>query len=573
MSLNALGSNLREIYDTVNDSKNVTAELVPNPFGTRVYNTSKGWGRLWRWFFKITDTLFGKSFKLRKLRQAMLKTQKIFREHLPSIRKNIKTYQTYLQKKSAGYPVEEKNFHKARRSITTWNHATVPFLEFVRNGGNEKLSKLFKTYYPSNSGKSPFLCDQEMGPLKELQKIINLEGYLHEPLPLPILEKLATGKIITDSDKKALALWIDKLHKLKAKIHIGPFHDAMAALVNHLATLQYPEPPSLASLELALVDHRLTLFRQKDPKHIKWRNTLQPGDHLTCNGKEILLGEPIGKKFFDKDNNLVFGIKDNPDKVVYIGINRAVLGLKEKISKENSGGIPNARFLEIDKEGRFALMERLQEPLERYPWKTNANWLHHEDRDIATPLANLVKWMVQNKVTPQNFSPKHLMFDTKGRLRYAKICIPGNFDYTVLEDFLFACANGNRTVFCSLMSDSYLHVHPYQKFYEKMLKHALEGNKKKAATVAALDKISDPKIVDRGEALHQEVLKLKESCCRKIYEKFRVSDTETLVKTVKEEIFGFYYHTHASGILWPTIEEEVIASVVRAMKLQSRASP
>lgn len=507
----------------------------------------------------------------------MKKTHKIFHDTLPLIQKNIKTYQSYLQKKSAGYEVKERNFHKTRSSITAWNNATVTFLDFIRSGGNDKLSALFKKYFPSDieagNNEPPFSCDEEMESLQGLQKIINIEGHLHEPLPLTILEKLAAGKIVTESEKKDLGVWIDKLNKLKSIFHVSLFHDAMVALVNYLSTLQYPEPPSLASLELGLSDRGLKLFTEEEDEHIKWRKELKPGDRLRYLGKEITLDEQIGKKYYDKDSNLVFGIKEDPEKVVYIGRNRAVLGIREKINKDYSGGLRSAEFIEIDPLGRFAIMEKLYDSLDHYQWKSKqGSAIPRSDRDFINPIAELVAWLIQNDITPDSLSPKHLMFKEKKVLRYTKVCLLGEFDYTALEDFLFECSNGHRSVFCELMNLSRLHAHPCQKFFKKMLGYALEGTEKKSDTVASLDKITDPKVVNRGKTLYDDIRQMKESCCRKICQGYRLDSNNDLLEKVKKAINQFYYSTNSSGILWPTMEEEVVASVVKSMKLQSLAS-
>ena len=574
MSLGLLASNFHEIYDAVHAPGKQEPDLVANIFSTRIYHSSRGWGRLWRWFYHITDFFIGTNFRLKKLRQAMEKTRKTFHDKLPLIQENINTYQTYLQKKSAGYNVKETDFHKARRTITAWNNATAPFLDLIHNGKNEKLTALFYKYFPADIEKGtyepPFSWNENIKPVRGLQKIITIEGYLHEPLPLTILEKLAAGKIIPESEGKDLGLWIDKLNKLPSIINVSLFHDSMIAFVNYLSGLQYLEPPSLAALELELADRGLKLFTTEEAEHIQWRNELKPGDSL---GKGITLGEQIGKKYYDKDKNFVFSIKEDPKKVVYIGRNRTLFGLRERINKLYSGGIPSAIFHAVDPEGRFAIMERLNGSFDHYKWKsTRASGIHPNDNDLLVPLANLVAWFIQNEVTPNVLTPKHLMFDAKGQLRYAKITMLEEFDYTVLEDFIFEAANGNRLVFCQLMNLSRLNGHPYQKFFKSMLEYALEGKKKNASTVAALDGITDPKVVDRGEALHETVKKLKESCCRKICREYKLESSDRLLETVKKALDQFYYSTNSSGILWPSAEEEVVASVVNTMKLSSRAS-
>jgi len=573
MSLGILESNLQEIYSAVQDPKSTVPDLVPNLSGTRVYHTAAGWGRLWRWIFDVIDYCIGEEFKLVKLQQAIEKTQGIFQKKLPSIHAHVETYKKYLQRKSTGYPVVEEDFQKARKKITAWNHVTAPFLESLQKEGRDKVTSLFKKNLPPDlekgKRKSLFFYDPEFASLQQMQKLIDFEGYLHEPLPLTILEKLATGKLLADSESKALDAWLEKLNGMRSKVDVGFFHSSMLAYVKYLSTLPSLQPPTIVNLEAALLDRNFTLFKTEDPVHVKWKDSLKPGDPIVCNGKKITLGEQIGAKAYGKDNNIIFSIKNDEEKVVSIAINQAVLGLREKISKEDGGGIHNAKYIEIDEEGRCALIERLQDSLENYKWKTTKAWLDHEDKDLLVPIAELLKWMVEKKTTPKNFAPKHLMFDGKGVLRSTKVCLLNEFDYTVLEDSVYNISNGNRTVFSYLMINSDLHGHSYQKFYKKIVALALKDDKDDHENIQRaidLEIIDDPKIEDRGIALYKRVVQLKEYCCNKILEESKGAREKSIKKAVKNEISTLYNNIKSGGILWPTMKKEVVKEVLKQLQ-------
>lgn len=544
MALSTLGCNLQEIFSAVNETKTKKSELVPNIFGTRIYQSSRGWGRVWKWFFNLLKNHFGKDLQQEKLIKAMKTTASIFKKRLPRIQEDAKTYRNYLENNSTEESPDESKLHKARRGIITWNRATAPFLDFTNSGGNEKLTQIFKTY-----SSMTYLQDQPS--LQKLQRVIDLEGYLHQPLPLKELGKLAKGKTLDKKEEKCIKNWVEKLNKKTSVITIGILHRALEML--------FDDPQELLQLEIGLLDRHLKLFKERDPDHIQWREGLKSGDILYCNGKEVQLGSQIGKKLYAEDNNVIYTIEGNCNEVVVIGINRAILRLKERIGKENGWGIRHANVLEIDREGKFALVERLQDPLVEQEWKGTKNFIHSEDRDTALPIAKAIKWMIEQDMTPKNFSAKHLMFNRDGVFKNAKICIPGEFDFIALEDVAIECARGNRTIYTYLMANSGLNTTRFYYFFESLAKRAVEGKKINVADIAAIKKISDPKIIDRGECFCGQVQRLKERCFQKIDEMGLSGDVEGIKSGVCERILNIYNSHCTASVLWPTLEEEVMS--------------
>ncbi|NGX42445.1 MAG: hypothetical protein K940chlam7_00725 [Chlamydiae bacterium] len=556
MSLSDLRDNLQEIYSAAHDPRNIDLVIVPNLFGTRVYHTSRGWGRLWRWLFNLISPFVGEDFKLKKLRQAMQKTERTFQEHLIHIQDHIKTYQGYLQKKSTDDSLDENDFHTSRDAITEWNDATTIFLKALQGDKKEKITEFFDKYGTwtlENWGQN-FELHQQM------QKIIDLEGHLHEPLPLSIMVKLATLNELEKEEKRTLDNWVSKLKKLETKIKIGPFHDALRAIVYSSSDKEL-DAVNLANLEFIL-SKELLLFQHEDPEHVKWRSSLKKGGSVDCNGNKIILGEQLGRKLSGVDNDIFFSIQDDPENVVRIGKNRAILGLEKRFSEFYKSGARSAEFLEIDDEGRCAIVERLQDPVAQ-----------DEPEEIARPIAGAVKWMVQENGTPRNLSPTQFMFNKEKQLRSVKLRLLGNFDYIALEKFIYACAKEDRNIFHYMMTQSDLYSHHYRKFYRKMLKNGLKGRDKTADVVAIFFKeITDPKIIESAQALYDEAKKLKNSCCQKIKKHSDVSDETLLASNVRDAIVECYDSAGTGSILWPTTEQDVIAFVTKTMKLQPKVS-
>ena len=108
--------------------------LVANLSGTRIYDSTRGWGRLWRWFYRIIDRLTLQNYRLSKLQQAVEYTHRIFQEQLISLRQHMTCYETYLQKAGGGYEIIEGPVHDARKGIRLWNQSTLPFVKLMRHG-------------------------------------------------------------------------------------------------------------------------------------------------------------------------------------------------------------------------------------------------------------------------------------------------------------------------------------------------------------------------------------------------------------------------------------------------------
>ena len=182
----SLEYNLQEIYSSVH-----SGELVANFKGTHLYNTSTGWGYLWKWFYNVFGCIFNREEKLQK---AIVKTHTIFQDKLKEVTQYVEKYRSYLQQKCEEYPVDDIEFTQARKGITSWNRKTRQFQKLVEQK-NSKLMALFAKYlnYDEEKGNIPF-SNPSSETCKDYQMFIDLEGVMHEPIPFYILEKLSAGK-------------------------------------------------------------------------------------------------------------------------------------------------------------------------------------------------------------------------------------------------------------------------------------------------------------------------------------------------------------------------------------------
>lgn len=575
MTISCLADNLREIYLAEHD-ENVEKILLTADFsGKKIYHASFGWGRIWRWFYSAVKLVSGVDLEMKKLSSAMEKTHTLFQEHFASTQVHLNSYKSYLYKRSIGVAVEEEKYHEARKKISSWNRATAPFLQAFSCERGSKVSEYTAKFFPEKLNDNR---DQDLQSLTVIQDLIDFEGYLHGPLPLESFKKLACGVKLKDKELSEMSEWIYHYSKEDSPITIRSFHLALKAFVESMrkewlrSSLNGDENsmPNLLRLEMALKDLGLNIFTQKDPVHLKWRSHLKPGSVLNYSGGLLTLDEQLGKKRCDEDNNLIFSVKEDPYKVIVIGINQAILHMKRDIDDKKGWGLHTAECFEIAFSGDYAIYEKLEGSLEKLTWVTDKGWVEHQDLDHLTPVQEMLKWMVNEKLTPYHLDLKYLRYDRKGRLKYEKVCLPKEFDYEALENFVFQCSKGNKTVFCHLMDFSGLYAHSYRTFYFKMVQSALNGEKMNTKNISTFEGVLDSRVVDKGDLLYKQVEEMKENCLKNILSNHLVSDIKKLEQLIRSEIRNYYIKLKLSGTLWPTMEQEITSKIIEEEKLKFR---
>jgi len=559
-------SNLQEIYSACHHRKAEKASLVPSLFSQRVYHTSFGWGRLWKWFYLAVRFLSGKDLKTNRLIKVMQKTEAVFSKRLALVVEHANAYKSYLDKKIRDEEVDEKEVHTLRKSVRRWTRATAPLATDVDKGQNKKISDLFQTYYPDSieEGKHPFSYGEDADLIKEAQLFIDLEGYLHQPLPLPLLKSLARKRKLTPDEKHELEQWVEVLNRKKKQIPLGLFLDCLKSLT---------DKPSfggrLIDLEVSLLENGLELLHMSEKEHMSWRNSLQPGDELESSDQTYRLGNPIGLKDEGFDTNLIFEIEGDPDHVIAIGMNRAYWPVKEIIAKEYQWGVEMPAIKEISPDGRFAVIEKLSPSIVENQWKSPENTpLIHADISILKPIANLFRWWGRKSICPSDFSLDYLMFNGSDELRYTHSLQPQPFNFRLLEDLAHEISQGNLNVYIYLMKESTLANHVSMNFYRKVVEIALDDKPLKVKNVAACRKVTDPEMIRRGKALYKEIHQLRAAIIKTLNREFDDVDEDYLLAEANKELQVWYNETCSASRIWPTIEASVTRNLRRLLQVR-----
>lgn len=541
-----LRDNLQEIYHAVKSSENLNLCLTANFSGTRIYDSTRGWGRLWRWFYGIIDRLTFHDYHLEKLKQAVIQTHLIFQKHLTPLQQNISCYENYLKKVGAGYEIAEGSVHAARQGIRLWNQSTLPFVKLMRHCDHPKLNQLFRMCFGEDIDVLKLWCPQFVTTSEALEKVIDIEGLSQGPLPLEVFKKIQRKKTLNTLDHKALDKWIKRINQ--ASDCVDRLHSALKMIGEcYHSGKNNDVNREVTRLEVFLEDKGCDVFKQCDKQQMHWRKDLKSGMTLTYENQQLVLGSQIPSAKVDGDKTLVFTV-DDVAKVVLVAQNTSLLSMRQfrQIEVDNSDIEPAG--LEICDEGRWAVMERLQ-ALDSRRWYSLPEQLnlHPIDCPLVHELSALIGKCVKQQITPTNFSAASLMYDQQYRLKALKPLIRKSFDFNALEDFAFACAANNAVVFKHVMSASGLSTHPVGLFYHEIIKNALKGDQTAIDDMAGIYKIVDPKIVERGTSLVNEVLVLRDQHILKMRQTYPHKNIKSILRQVNAKLITSHKESGACG--------------------------
>jgi hypothetical protein len=249
--------------------------------------------------------------------------------------------------------------------------------------------------------------------------------------------------------------------------------------------------------------------------------------------------------------------------LVWMHINPMILPIKKHLRHNykviENGALGVVDFRGMDKDGRFALVDRLKYPLQNIAWETNG--MTSMNKKACFSIIKLIKAFIAKEQTPEHFSPKFLMFDKNGLLKCTRIPKQGkNFDFNAIEDFILELSKNNLAIFQHIMSETGLTKLESALFYRKMVANALNGDSTPADKVAAQTGAVEPTVVDRGQELFKAVIALKKHCCERLKKAAIAGDLEAQVTA---QIQLEYSRTCAAGKLWPDLEEKVVAQLAR----------
>lgn len=562
MSLGVLTDNLVELYVEGHSLKSTERpQMVANLRGTRLYTETSWLGKAWKWFYKMAAylTFFRPEYatlKERTLIAAIRHTQSLFRENYQKVVHAHFLYRQALVNRCHLKSINEENVHKARTAFKNWHGATFHWLEFNKKAESKVVIDWIEQALNQNSAKNSF---SPINPTLDeafqvTSKMVALEGYLQEPLSVEVLLKLACDQALDKIENGVARKFVKRVNAQGKAFSIRDFDCILKAIVDGCGSPN----ADLATLELALTNRGCQLFLQKDQEHLLWREALKPGDKFAYQDRTLTLGEALDKKEDPElDRNVVFEVVEDPSIVLTFGINRAIYGIKDKISKNHSWGLKSVRTLGLDAQRRFAVMPKCQNPLNRIKWESKGAHLSEADLNLAAPIKKLLEWFLGQNKSPFNFSSEDLIFSEKGRIKCLKATLEGPLKFNALVHYAIQCANGNPAVYAFISQP--LAKHRFAKFYDDVVSNSLTEVPHEASKIAQVHEIYFKEIVDQAKILQDQLVSLKKKGVRLMKRIHAGKDKEPLFSAeVNQAILSRYTRQNYLGFLPASFEAEVL---------------
>lgn len=603
-------------------AEDMKSGLVAGFCGDRVYDSSCGWGRFLRWIYCFISCFDGGSLKQRNLKQALEKTHQKFIELQAGLEKSVKTIHDWMAKN--GEKVTEGDVLVARHAITNWNEVR-PFLSLVKKCAakkDESIARLFDKVLGSGSpqGDHEVKNGKEQKAATELfresevvkkaalcQPIIDLENQLGAPMPFSALSILITTNNeseLKEGHRKALETWVWHVQKHADHIYIDLFRKALVNFVRIAIGEKFFEVPEeerhargIASRVTYAMDilrtfntdkHPTSLssfFAKKDPEHMRWRDSLEPGSKIEYSEGTLTVVEQIGNLGKKDDQNVYFAVKEKPDQLVWICFNRVMLGLKYQmhgkfcdemaIREPILAGratyvtvIRGCTIHEVDAQGRFILIDRLQTPLSGIQWKEKQS---KEEGVLLEWLTKELSLLLKREgdMIPRYLTPKHIMLDKGGVMRFWKITDLVPWDFDMILKFAQDVANGNLAIYQRLVGTSGVADHKIARFYQEVLEANLKGEAFDAAGLASRRNFSERTIAKRAEEFAKAILELKAQCKKLVLDELkrrhidlgpRYDLDQVVGTTLRRSLKG---EMRTVGCIWPGTDRHVADQIIQ----------
>lgn len=579
--LSLLSNNLENIYAEAHSTK-TEIELIPAISGYHLYSPSVGWrGRILRVLHFFIACFVGNSFIKQKLETALKVTQEYFNQ-LEAFRHQYHdtVYQEYLIHAFMDLKSKfsKREIENARKQIQVFYRATYPFTRLVKNTKNDKLNKFLNTYFRiEEDNKKPFLCQATFKTVKDYVKIMALEGFNGNQLPFNIFPKLGDHNNNNFKDKnRALVSFVKKMLKAKKQgtFHVEIFHSALKS-ITRILNIQNPENAcQLKQLEKALIKEGCILLEEFDRKHVEWRQKIKQWDKfatkdepfyfLNQNHEKFLfsIGERLKSTEKPEDRYKVYEIHhpDTQEKyencLMVVGPNKICHEYSEMMRFESFWGLETADIRYIHPKGKYAIVERLPYAMDSIIWKSDPKGeLNVEDRKYLEPLRILIKFFLNEKNSPKNFQVEHLRFDSIGRLKTTKDCIPsGKIDYLALEEIAYKFAQSVNLPIYQYLVEPLREENYYKKvlkpFFHKAITSAFEKNVSSFESIAKKYHVEDPTLIERGKSLQKTSIQIKKDCYEAICRRYRAVNKDKLKDHICRGLLTFFERDKTFGRFW-----------------------
>ncbi len=574
MSLDCLENNLRILY-TVAHPQETMPELISNWSGSYLYIRGKGFGgRFWSLIYSLVYLFAGPGVQQNKFLSAIRHTRQLFIDFQKKASVHQADYLAALKERSLGGNVSEKRFHVLRGNLTKWQSATKQWFRFLKTKQSHFIVEKLNELCSDKTSLQPMFSNEvikQAEHLRRFYRITAFEGLLKQPLPASLLFKIASSQKLNQTEKAKFKAFIRKLNKnTPSKMGIEVFGKAIRRLVEVFQTINnvsIENSANLTKLPMAFLLEGCELFLQEDKRHLNWRKSLRPGQALDCNGRKLIIGELLkSKKSAESDRNLVYTVANDETVVISIAPNRELHTLKREVNDQFSWALETPNYIDIEKSGRFALVERLPHSIAKYPWKSNCSKLLPEEQLIVNGVKKILEWFIDQEKSPTAFCAAEIMFGQLGYLKFSKAHFEGVIEYNTLIKFVDECANGNKWVYNALIKTIQAHTQEARitcSFYKAVVRHGLWPVNYDLVGIRAIHRIHPhhTDIFEQDFKLLEKVIQIKKSILGQLMLLHPTAKAKDLEEKVSKAILICYEKSNYIAFLPENFEQEVIATM------------
>lgn len=592
--LKLVSNNLQNIYVAAHDDENRTIELVPSIFTSKLYCSKVGWrGRVLRILHTWIAHFVGNDYREKRLQKALKATQECY-EKLENFRHHFldPIYKGYLDHHFYNTPrnFSEKEVDHARRQIQAFYQATYPITKLIKEHTNDKLNKFLESHFKKGNeqGTAPFYSKATFKTLKGYVKIMAIEGFAAGEIPLSVFRKISIknqadpAPLVAKVDEKKLISFVKKMHKAKKQgnFQVKVFHSAMKSIVQHLKENQQDNVHDIKQLEQALIKEGCILLHEFDKKHVEWRQNIKKDDEFVKPNEPLYflnnhhekflfaVGDQLKGRDYPINRYNVYEIH-NPQTLqkydnflMVIGPNKICLEYSDIMRAESFWGLDIPEIQYIHPQGKYAIVEKLPYSIDSIQWQSSLlGPLEDEDKKYADPLRMLIQFFIDEKNSPKDLKAEHLRFDSIGRLKSIKDCIPsGRIDYIAFEEMVYHLAQGKNLPIYQYLVEP-LREERYSKrtlvpFFREAVASAFEKHVVSIERLAKKRRIVDQAIMDKARHLQKFANQIKEDCWKILCNRYDSVDKDKLRKQMSNCLLRSFDNDKTLGRFWNNVQPE-----------------
>lgn len=467
MSVQWLADNVREMLSPpLHSPVECRTRLVANFCGTRLYDASTCWGRLWSVIWAIISLFdWNESCKLAALIKAASAVHVTWVEKKEEIKAHFLLFQGFLDRTIHPHQYEDQidltEYRASQAALVDWNHRIWKAFEEEGTGAvDEKIMKMQVIFSvilnPENNGyffdDMQHVCNQA----HLAYAMLHLQKQIKKPYPLRAFSTLLNRGELSHDENRAISTFILNVknafehqneHK---KVTVSHLHQALQGIasafdasLDALNALEWP-------IHQAFLEQGCSIFLEADPQHQLWAKkcAAQGGLILANHGTQIQLGPQLSSgKSLEEEKHLVFEL-DNESVVVLSALNPVLLRFEWiQTVRQNDWGLPLPNL--IDMGDRYAIYERLSPDAPgELPWNSIKTRQYHARID---GIVLFVQWMVKNQFMPLDLNNAMVRFGQQGRVKFLKPVDKTAIDMPTVVGFIRSCTAGDETLYSQIL--------------------------------------------------------------------------------------------------------------------------